>query len=184
MADLMARSAFDGLLAPLGAGQGVAVREITGFGLASILARDPAALAAAVAVNLPAGPVCTHAPGFALLGTSRVTWLAFGEGGPAFAQKLSEKGAGAAHVADQSGAYGILDLTGPHARDVLAKGLPVDLDPTAFAADAVAVSQIAQIGVILWRIPGGFRLATPRSSAGSFWHWLAASAAAFGLVLG
>jgi sarcosine oxidase subunit gamma len=184
MAELSARSAFDGLLAPIGAGAGVTVREVTGFGLATILARDPAALAAAFGVTLPSGPVSTQAAGLTMLGTSRATWLVFADGEAALARSLTAKLRSAAHVADQSGAYGILDLAGPHARDVLAKGLPIDLDPAAFAADAVAVSHIAQIGAIVWRIPGGFRLATPRSSAGSFWHWLAASAAEFGLVLG
>ena len=91
MADLAARSAFDGLLAPIGTGQGVTMREVAGFGLATILVRDSAALGAALSASLPAGPVCTHVAQLTLLGTSRSTWLAFGNGGPAFAQSLTEK---------------------------------------------------------------------------------------------
>jgi sarcosine oxidase subunit gamma len=44
------------------------------------------------------------------------------------------------------------------------------------------VTVIAHIGAIVWQ--GGenrFAIAVFRSYAGSFWHWLAASAAEFGL---
>lgn len=169
MLDLTSVSAFDGLLRPAGTGEGLTVRERTGFGLATIMAADRAA----PAPRLPGG--------VRLLGISRGVWLALGEGGSAFAAGLATMLAGTAHIADQSGAYGLLELTGPKAPDVLAKGLPVDLHAAAFPDEAVAVSQIARIGVIVWRIPGGFALLTPRSSGGSFWHWLALSASAYGL---
>ncbi|BCW90787.1 hypothetical protein sos41_39620 [Alphaproteobacteria bacterium SO-S41] len=186
MVDLAARSAFDGLLLPIGTGQGVTVHEPAGLGVATILAGpDRAAFAARVrdmfAATLSSGSMHIATPAISFLGTSRNVWLAVGAGGSTFAADLARSLAGVGEVADQSGAYGILDLTGPNAMAVLAKGLPIDLDSSAFAEDAVAVSHIEHIGVIVWRIPGGFRLATPRSSAASFWHWLSASAAEYEL---
>ena len=186
MVELWPRPVFDGLLQPTGTGQGVTVREQAGLGITTVLAGpDLGALSARVheiyAVALPTGPRHVATSDVTFLGTSRHVWLAVGEGGPAFASALATSLAGVADVADQSGAYGVLDLTGPNAATVLAKGLPIDLHPSAFAADAVAVSHIEHIGVTVWRIPGGFRLATPRSSAGSFWHWLSTSAAEYGL---
>ena len=188
MGELKPRSAFDGLLHPVGTGQGVAVREPAGLGVATILAgADHAAFAARISevygVILSGGPIHVASSAISFLGTSRHVWLAVGEGGPAFAARLSRALAGVAEVADQSGAYGLLDLIGARGAAVLAKGLPIDLHPSVFGEDAVAVSHIEHIGVIVWRIPGGFRLATPRSSTASFWHWLSASAAEFGVVI-
>jgi sarcosine oxidase subunit gamma len=68
-------------------------------------------------------------------------------------------------------------------RDALAKGVPVDLHPTVFTDD-VAVTIISHIGAIVWQsAPDRFSIAIFRSYAQSFWHWLAASAAEFGLVM-
>lgn len=172
MADLAPRSVFDGLLKPLGSGGGVAVRERPHPGLATIMGTNPTPLAARLGFPFPSGQRRTAGPAFDLLGISRNTWLAVGEGGPTLAATLTTQLAGLAQVADQSGAYGLLDLSGPRAADTLAKGLNIDLDPSAFPDNAVAVSQAAHLGVILWRTTTGFGVLTPRSSAGSFWHFL------------
>jgi sarcosine oxidase subunit gamma len=68
-------------------------------------------------------------------------------------------------------------------RDALAKGCPIDLHPRAFAAGNAAITVIAHIGIHLWRLPfdDGLYVALFRSMAGSFWSWLHASAAEFGL---
>ena len=47
----------------------------------------------------------------------------------------------------------------------------------------VAVTVIAHVGAVVWRRNGCFAFAVFRSYAGSFWHWLAASAAEFGLTV-
>jgi sarcosine oxidase subunit gamma len=172
MARLTAEPVFGALLAGC---RGVDVSARAGLGIATVLA---------VGHDLdgwPIGPVRAETEGVTVLGISRRTWLAVGDGGPGTAALLSQRMAGKAHVADQSGAYGLIDLSGPHADAVLAKGLNIDLDPSAFPADGVAVTTIAHIGVVLWRrtVGGGYHLATPRSSAVSFMHWLSASAAEF-----
>jgi methylglutamate dehydrogenase subunit D len=85
-------------------------------------------------------------------------------------------------VVAQGDGRGFLRLSGPRVREVLAKGCPIDLDPRVFAPGAVAVTAAAHIGVTLWRTEdgGAFELAVARSLAGSFWSWLAASAAPVG----
>jgi len=84
-------------------------------------------------------------------------------------------------VSDQSDARLVLHLFGPRVRDVLAKGLAVDLHPKVFKPGDVAVTLIAYIGVQIDVLDDTtYQLTAPRSMAGSFWSWLSASAAEFG----
>ena len=84
-------------------------------------------------------------------------------------------------ITDQTGARAVFRIGGRDAAEALAKGCLVDLHPRAFPDDAVAITAIAHIGVILWREGNGFAIATPRSSAADVLHWLTESAAEFGL---
>jgi sarcosine oxidase subunit gamma len=90
---------------------------------------------------------------------------------------------GLASVIEQSGGLGVLRLSGPALLDTLAKGVQIDLAPETFAAGSVAVTSIAHIGVTLWKVDDGptIDIAVARSLAGSFQHWLEASAAVHGL---
>jgi sarcosine oxidase subunit gamma len=76
----------------------------------------------------------------------------------------------------------VLTISGPRARDVLAKGLPIDLDPRAFPPGSAATSTISLMGVQLWQTGDtpGYEIAVFRSVSASFWRWLTASAAEFG----
>ena len=65
----------------------------------------------------------------------------------------------------------------------IAKGVPLDLHPKVFKPGDVATTLVAYIGVQIDRIDETFQLTAPRSMAGSFWSWLAASAAEFGYDL-
>lgn len=66
-------------------------------------------------------------------------------------------------VADVSDARAVFDVIGPHAADVIAKLMPVDLD--ALPADGLRRSRAAQTAAAVWRIEGGFRLIGFRSTA-------------------
>ncbi|WP_458151488.1 sarcosine oxidase subunit gamma [Bradyrhizobium sp. UFLA05-109] len=94
---------------------------------------------------------------------------------------LSDKAA----VSDQSHARAALRVSGTRVREVLAKGAMIDLHSSVFSVDATALTSFAHIGVQLWRTEDGpdgavFEILVARSMAGSFWSWLAASAAEFG----
>jgi len=100
----------------------------------------------------------------------------------ALAVDLAAKLQGLASVSDQSGGRTVLRIGGSRARDVLAKGLPIDLDPRAFHLGSAATSAISHIGVQLWQADDtrSYDIAIFRSLSESFWRWLTTSAAEFG----
>lgn len=173
---------------------GVIINEVMAAGLASIVARRDrsAALAEAVGsafgMDLPAAG--RWAQGDRLSGLSLVwsgpgRWLACRIPAPAEGMEDYLRAACGvpAAIVDQSHAGMLLNATGRRIRDALAKGLPIDLDPRAFGIGQAAVTAVAHVGVHLWQINElpTYRLLVPRSYAGSFWHWLSASAAEYGL---
>jgi sarcosine oxidase subunit gamma len=76
----------------------------------------------------------------------------------------------------------VFRISGPRARDVLAEGLPIDLDPRSFPLGSAAASTISLMGVQLWQTDDtrSYDIAVFRSVSASFWRWLTASAAEFG----
>ena len=73
-------------------------------------------------------------------------------------------------------------VSGPKTRQVLAKGISLDLDARVFKPGDVALTLAEHIAVQLWQVDDrpSYEIAMFRSLAGSFWHWLAASAEEFG----
>ena len=168
---LTAETAFAGLLKPAGDARdpGVTIREVTASQITTVIVRGPIP-------SLLDGPKRTIRDGTAYLGIGPGKFLAFGP--------VASDIAASASVIDQSGGYGVLEISGRDAVATLEKGIGIDLHPSAFAPDAVAVTTCAHMGVIVWRGAGdAWRLAVFRSNAASFWHWLETSAAAFGLVI-
>ena len=192
-AALQACSPFRGLTAET-EGAEVSVADRDGVGIATIQARrgrrdDLAATIRRIYnVDLPQGPYRTRCEALAIAGTGPNTWLATCEDGcEKIATMLREAVGDAAAVVDQSGGLAVLRLGGPRIRDVLAKGVTIDLHEREFKIGAVAVTAIAHIGTTIWRIedsPDGspaFEVLMFRSMALSFWHWLETSSAEFGL---
>ncbi len=166
---LTAETAFAGLLKPAGDTHdpGVTVREVSGMPIATVIARGPVP-------GLIEGPRRSTRDGTDYLGIGRGKWLAFGPVAPDIASSAS--------VIDQSGGYGVLEISGRDAVATLEKGFGIDLHPRGFAPDAVAVTTVAHMGVILWRGENdAWRVAVFRSNAASFWRWLETSAAVFGM---
>ncbi len=183
--DLAPRGAFDPA-ATIRAG-GVTITARAGLGLASVAAlrgRGAAlaqAIRAAWGLDAPDGPACAAAGGLALVGVGPDAWLAIGED-PAgdWPAVLVARLGGLAAVADQSGAYGVARLEGPAVRDLLARGVFLDLDPATFPVGSAAVSSLGHFGCILWRLdgPDRFEIAVPRGVAADVWRWLDHTAAA------
>ena len=102
------------------------------------------------------------------------------------AVRLARDFSGLASVADQSGGYAVLTLSGPRVLDAMAKGFTIDLHPARFPPGAAAVTQAAHIGIVLWRMPDDdpaaptFQVGVTRSYAADFRHWLSDSAAEYG----
>lgn len=75
----------------------------------------------------------------------------------------------------------ILRVKGLRAREVLAKGVAVDLHTSVFPVQAIAHTMVEHAGVLVHRVgPEAFELYVPRSYAVNLWHWLTESAAEFG----
>jgi heterotetrameric sarcosine oxidase gamma subunit len=169
---------------------GVVITELTGLGLATVSCRkgQVSALNAAVkegyGVDLPASSHVAQGPMVSFVGYGPGQWLAVSRSlaNEVLAGELAAKLQGLASVSDQSGGRAVLRISGPRARDVLAKGLPIDLDPRAFPPSSAATSAISHIGVHVWQDDDvqGYDVALFRSLSESFWRWLTASAGEFG----
>ena len=90
---------------------------------------------------------------------------------------------GLASVFDQSDSRVLLELSGDKVRDVLAKGVAIDLHPRAFKSGDAALTTASHLAMQLWRTGDAptFRPLVLRAYFESFWHWLAASAAEYGV---
>ena len=96
-------------------------------------------------------------------------------------RELKERLGSIATVSDQSHGRVIIRISGPNARQVLAKGTPVDLHRNEFPIGKSAVTQMAHVGVHLTRTgENTFELSVFRGFAESFWEWLAQQAEEFG----
>lgn len=82
---------------------------------------------------------------------------------------------------DLSDSRTILRIKGTVARNVLAKGIAIDLHTDAFPVQAIAHTMVEHAGVLLHRVgPEAFELYAPRSYSVNMWHWLTVSAEEFG----
>ena len=124
---------------------GLVIVERQGLGLATVAARKgqtealKRAVASAYGVELPDSSRLVQGPAVSFVGYGPGQWLAVSEtlANEALARDLGERLSGLASISDQSGGRTVLRLSGPRARAVLAKGLPIDLHPRAFAPGAL-----------------------------------------------
>jgi sarcosine oxidase subunit gamma len=119
-------------------------------------------------------------------------WLVIGPAGreAALEEKLSQAVAGAGGSVTAIGeSRATIVVSGPKARDVLAKGCPLDLHPLAFAGDACAQSLIAGVNATLYRADTGpadpprFELIVVRSFADFLWRFLEDAGQEYGVAV-
>ena len=169
---------------------GVIVSEIREPGLAVVAARKGrrgdliAAVRSGFGVDLPATPrrVVGQKIAFVWLGPDQ--WLAVRHPAPQDGMEaLLAPLAGLASLVNQSHGRTLLAVTGSRVRDALAKGVPIDCHPSAFKPGDAASTLIAHMPVHLWQVDDrpSYEFAIARSLAQSFWQWLAAAAAEYGL---
>lgn len=108
-------------------------------------------------------------------------WL-FEADDPLLADRLRADFGTQVSIVDQSCSSLDVDVHGARVRDVLAKGVPIDLHPTAFGVGTVAFTLVSRIDVQLRQLGDQprYRLSVSRSYFDSFLNWLTASAAEFG----
>jgi len=111
-------------------------------------------------------------------------WLAVAErgaNGRDLELELKPVLAGIAAVVDQSDGRAVVRVSGSRVRDVLAKGIAIDLHPSVFKANSAAITHAAHIGIVMWQLDEQptYEIAMFRSFADSFGVWLTHSAAEF-----
>jgi len=193
---LAPRSALAGLAdigrrEPSAGGVGVFVSERSNVTLASVVVRRNATAALVLrmrevfGVEPPLQPRHTGGDDVALLWTGPAQWLAIGAraNGDALVGRLRTELSGLASISDQTDGHVVIRLRGPDVRDLLARGLPIDLHVSAFAPGHAAVTMLGQVGLYIWQVDAQptYDLAVPTSYAAYVWRWIAASAAQFGL---
>lgn len=195
---LHTRSALHGVAIPGRYGKatatpGVTLSERIDIGLATVAARKGKAVALAAAVrsaygtDLPMDSRLVAGASVAFIGIAPGQWLAVSEtlANGALADDLARQLTGLASIADQSDGRAVIRVSGPRARDTLAKGVPIDLHPGVFRAGSAATTVISLIGAHLWQVDDAptYDIAVFRGFAGSFWGWLTSSAAEFGYTV-
>ena len=178
---------------------GVTIREIQNVQISLVLARNghtaetAHALSTLTGVEVPdratrASTATGNATSTAITAATGVApgqWLITrrASSDPVLNDELTAKLAGLARVIDQSHSRLVLDVSGPRARDALAKGVALDLDPAVFKPGSAAQTAASHINLqiaLLDAVPT-FEIMTASSSAASFWSWLTASCAEYGV---
>lgn len=168
---------------------GLVLQELTTFALASVVARKGQAAQAAEAAQRafgaspPSSPTIAAGNELAFVWSGPGHWLALGpQATETVEARLGVMFGPHASVFDQSGSRVLLDLRGARVRDVLAKGVSIDLHPRSFRTGDVAVTTASHLAVHLWQVADEpvYRLLVVRTYFDSLWRWLAASAAEYG----
>jgi heterotetrameric sarcosine oxidase gamma subunit len=189
MPELVARSGLEHVVVPgrVGASTdapGVSIALVQDRALAAVIARRNRS---PEVPDLPRVPrvVTRSAMSFVWAGPGR--WLAMAEriSGEAFLKQLREQLGELASAIDQSDARILVRLAGPHAHDVLAKGVLIDLHPRMFQAGDTALTSFGHVRAHFWQTDATptYEIAVMRSYAAAFWHWLMEAAAGYGVLV-
>lgn len=142
-----------------------------------------AAIKSAYGVALPATGERVAGADISFVWSGDGLWHAFAErsGTRDLEFELKPLVAGLAAVVDHSDGRSVVRISGPFARDILAKGVPLDLHPSAFRPNKVAITHASHIGIMLWQIDlvPTYEIVLFRSFADSFMSWLINSAAEY-----
>lgn len=111
-------------------------------------------------------------------------WLVAGADNPASALASATANLHAA-VVDVSDGRIVIGIAGPNARDLLAKGCPLDLHPAVFPPGRCAQTLIAHAHVILHQTDAAprYEIYVHRSFADYLWRWLEDAAREYGLAV-
>ena len=195
---LTARSGMEHLAIPgrhgrLDGSAGVAIALRTDLALATVMARKSQhdALTRQVhetfGLDVPTMPRRVAAGPVAFTWAGPGHWLASARDreGHVFEGQLRSTLAGLASVNNQSDGRTVIRVSGPKAREALAKGVPIDLHPRVFTPGDTAITTVAYMGVHFWQLDETptYELAVFRSFGAAFWQWLVCASAEFGAAI-
>jgi heterotetrameric sarcosine oxidase gamma subunit len=172
---------------------GVILQERSDVSLLSVLARKNAGnqfgerVRQEFDLELPEIARCETNGAVSFIWAGPKQWLVMADGaeGVVLRQRLRSALAEVASIVDQSDARSVVRISGPHAREALAKGLHIDLHPDVFRPGDTAITVISYINVHFWQLDEApiYEFAIDRSFAVAFCEWLADSAAEYGFAL-
>ena len=172
---------------------GVTLREVTPVSLLELTAfRDTkselaSTMKARFGVTLPAANKTSSIEGLTIISIAPGKWILVDERSDDknLVNSLQTAVGSLGAVVDQSDARAIVEISGPHARKALEKGVMIDLDPVNFLTGDAATSFAVQFWITLWKtseLPN-YRIAVFRSLGRDLLHWLESSAAEYGLTI-
>jgi sarcosine oxidase subunit gamma len=138
---------------------------------------------ALLGVDLPAPCTFTSGHGVDVLWMGPDEYLVLAEPGRQAELETVLRDAGAAAVVDVSAQRVTVRLTGAHARDVLAHGCSIDLDPSVSPPGTCVQTLLARTGIVLMVREEGFTILVRQSFAGYFRTWLADASLEYGTVV-
>ncbi len=168
---------------------GVTLRVVNGRDIVRISPfagkRDPAsaALRKVCKMALPAVGKSSAKDGYVVAWAGLEAWMVMapGKGRGGLYAKLARSLRTSCAVVDHTHGVTGIDVSGERARDLLAKGCAVDLDPALFAVGACAATQMEHMGIHLRRTgEDAYQVLAPTSQVGSFWHFFTEMALEFG----
>jgi sarcosine oxidase subunit gamma len=183
---------FDTLAARNPRAGGVLLREIKLMGhLVLRGSQDNASFmngcADVLGVALPTQPLTSvEKGGVSVRWISPDEWLVVLPGQQAFEVERGLRAAIEGHysVVNVSGGQTILELSGPNARDVLKKSIPLDVHPSQFPVGKVAGTVFAKSTALVRRSgEDSWELVIRRSFADYIWLWLQDASREYGLVI-
>lgn len=138
----------------------------------------------AYGVTLPDTPERVTGNGIAFIWHGPGQWMAIADRGASnrdLELELKPLFDGKAAIVDQSDGRAVVRVAGARVRDVLAKGVSIDLHPSQFKPNSVAITHAAHIGIIIWQTDAApvYEIAMFRSFADTFMTWLTHSAAEY-----
>ncbi len=99
-------------------------------------------------------------------------------------QAVRKKVGELASVVDQSHGRVVFQIAGEKAREILAKGTPVDLRDERFPVGKSALTQIAHVGAHLTRVASdAYQISVFRGFSESFMEWLKTHSMAYGVAI-
>jgi len=143
-------------------------------------AKLKAAVSAAVGANIPAQRKVDHGPmgGAAWMSPDELLLLVEYDKAEAITAEISNALSGEHHmVVNVSDARAVFLIEGKGAREVLAKGAPVDLSPDAFGIGDIRRSRIGQLAAAFWMTEDEtFEVVCFRSVGAFMFDWLSTAA--------
>ncbi len=113
-------------------------------------------------------------------------WLLVAPLGTALVATLGRGLAGRAFAATELGdARAVIGLSGPNARDVLAKSCPLDLNPKSFGPGRCAQTKLSRIAAIIAQRDDApsYEIYVARSVARYTWRWLEDAGSEYGVAI-